>query len=247
MPEISPSRYVVHASWDDVPHLSAEAKAELFSSTPPHLRDARSKGTPSLGSGAIYPVAMESIVCAPFAIPGYFPRAYALDVGWNRTAALWGAWDREGDILYIYSEHYLGQSVPAVHAAAVQARGKWIKGVIDPAARGRSQTDGQQLMSTYINLGLHLTPADNSVEAGIYDVWQRLETGRIKIFTSVPNLISEWRMYRRDENGKIVKKYDHLMDCLRYLVRSGLPIASVQKPVQRPSMGRLAADTTAGY
>jgi hypothetical protein len=35
---------------------------------------------------------------------------------------------------------------PSVHVAAVQARGKWIKGAIDPASRGRTQTDGRQLL-----------------------------------------------------------------------------------------------------
>jgi hypothetical protein len=247
MPEISPSRYVVTAAWDDVPHLTAETKAELLASTPPHLREARAHGIPSLGSGAVYPVAIEQVVCAPFAIPAYWPRAYALDVGWNRTAALWGAWDQETDTLYVYSEHYLGQNVPAVHAAAVQARGKWIRGVVDPAARGRSQIDGQQLLSSYVNLGLKLTPADNAVEAGIYDVWQRLETGRLKMFTSLTNLLAEYRMYRRDDNGKIIKKFDHLVDCLRYLCRSGRSVASVQKPQGVTSSGFMAADTTAGY
>ena len=36
------------AGWDDVPHLEERTKTELLESTPPHLRDARSKGIPSL-------------------------------------------------------------------------------------------------------------------------------------------------------------------------------------------------------
>jgi hypothetical protein len=56
-------KYTVTAGWDDVPHLSAETKAELFASIPPHHRDARSKGIPVLGRGAIYPVAETAIVC----------------------------------------------------------------------------------------------------------------------------------------------------------------------------------------
>jgi hypothetical protein len=26
-----------------------------------------------------------------------------MDVGWNRTAAIWGAWDKESDTIYCYS------------------------------------------------------------------------------------------------------------------------------------------------
>ena len=121
----------------------------------------------SLGSGAIYPIETDEFVVKPFRIPEYMPRAYGLDVGWNRTAAVWGAWDRETDVLYLYSEHYRGQAEPAVHASAIKARGHWIKGVIDPASNGRQQSDGEQLIKLYRGEGLHLDNADNAVEAGI--------------------------------------------------------------------------------
>lgn len=232
--------------WDDVPHLDARTKSELLASTPPHLRKARRDGTPSLGAGAIYPIEEEEFLVEPFAIPAFWPRAFALDVGWNRTAGLWGAHDRDTDVVYLYSEHYRGQAEPSVHATAIKARGEWIPGCIDPAARGRSQVDGQQLLVIYKRLGLKLTPADNAVEAGIYDVYERLSTGRLKVFTTLRNWRAEYRIYRRDENGKIVKKMDHLMDTTRYLMRTGLRIARVQ-PVQHTSTDYAIADSIGGY
>lgn len=230
MPEITPSKYTVFAGWADVPHLSEKTKRELLSSTPPHLRDARSKGIPSLGAGAIYPVPEEDITVDDFEIPAHWPRVYGLDVGWNRTAVPWGAWDRESDTVYLYAEHYRGQAEPAIHAAAINARGDWIPGVIDPAARGRSQRDGEQLLQAYLDLGLEIQPAINGVESGIYEVWERLSTGRLKIFKSMRAWLSEYRIYRRDEKGRIVKENDHLMDATRYLIVSGLDVARV-KPV----------------
>ena len=218
MPEISPSKYLVTCGWDDVPHLDAKAKSELMDATPPHLRDARSKGTPSLGSGAIYPVAESEIIVAPFEIPRHYQRAYCMDVGWNKTAAIWGAKDRDSNIIYLYSEHYRGHAEPSVHAEAIRSRGDWIKGGIDPASRGRSQKDGNALYDTYRDLGLNLSPAVNAVESGIYETWQRLSGGGLKIFSTMHNTLAEYRIYRRDENGKIVKEFDHLMDCMRYLV-----------------------------
>jgi hypothetical protein len=222
MPEVSPSKYRVQAGWDDVPHLTEQAKREMLSSIPPHLRDARSKGIPSLGSGAIYPVSEDRFVIEPFDIPPYWPRAYGMDVGWNKTAAVWGAHDRESDRLFLYAEHYMGKTVPAIHTAAIKARGVWIPGVIDPASRGGSQADGETLLKEYKQQGLKLSLADNSVEAGLFDVWQRLETDRLKVFDSLRNWLVEYRMYRRDDNGKVVKQDDHLMDATRYLSLSGL-------------------------
>jgi phage terminase large subunit-like protein len=213
-------RAVVMAGWDDVPHLSADDKTRMLSECEPHLRDARSKGIPSMGSGAIYPIKEEDILVEPFPIPAHWPRGYALDVGWNKTACIWGAWDRDTDTVYLVQEHYRGQAEPAIHASAIKSRGTYMEGVIDPAARGRSQMDGTKLIDMYKKEGLKLHLAENAVEAGLYEVWQRLSTGRLKVFTSMSNFRSEYRMYRRDEHGKIVKKNDHLMDTMRYLIMS---------------------------
>lgn len=216
-----PGKFTVMAGWDDVPHLTTQQKAEEAARIPPYQIDARSKGIPQLGAGAIYPVPESDILCDPFVIPDWMPQGYALDVGWKRTAVTWMAHDPDSDVLYLYSEHYVGQQQPAIHAQAIRARGEWIPGVFDPAARGRSQDDGTQLLQSYNDLGLLLSPADNAVEAGIYETWTRLSTGRLRVFRTMQNWLKEFRLYRRDEKGHIVKENDHLMDATRYRVMSG--------------------------
>lgn len=246
MPEITASKYLVTAGWNDAPHLDEKTKKELLDATPPFLRDARSKGIPSLGAGAIYPIPEDEISVPYFTIPEYWPRCFGLDVGWNRTAALWAAWDPATDICYLYAEHYRGIAEPAVHAEAIKTRGDWISGVCDPAARASSQRDGDRLIDLYRQLGLSLTLADNSVDAGIYDVWQRLSTGKLKVMSHLLNFFNEYRLYRRDENGKIVKKHDHLMDVMRYIVRSGRTVAKV-RGFDDNSTYREAVEPVAGY
>ena len=222
MPEISLTKYLVTASWDDVPHLSKEEKEQLFESIPVHQRDARSKGIPQLGIGAVWPISEERIKCEGFQIPEYWPVAYALDVGWNNTACLWGAWDRHNDTVFIWSDYKQGQAEPATHVDAIKSRGDWIPGVIDPASRGRSQKDGVALLDEYSGMGLDLDMADNSVETGVHSVFRRMVSGRLKIFDTCRLFWDEFRLYRRGENGKIVKENDHLCDCLRYLIMSGM-------------------------
>ena len=80
MPEISPSRYMVNAGWDDVPHLNEATKQELLESTMPYLRDARSKGVPSLGAGAVWPIPLSEVLVDPFEIPVHWPRSYGLEL-----------------------------------------------------------------------------------------------------------------------------------------------------------------------
>jgi phage terminase large subunit-like protein len=223
---------ITQCGWDDVPHLDEDAKTKLLAKLMPHQRQARTRGVPALGAGAIYPVDEADIVVDDFQIPAYWPKAYGLDVGWNRTAAVWGAEDRDAGVTYLYSEYYRGQAEPSIHATAIKARGEWIPGAIDPAARGRGQKDGEQLLINYTDLGLQLSIADNGVESGIYDVWERLSTGRIKVFKSLQNWLAEYRIYRRDTNGKVVKENDHLMDGTRYYNKTGREIACIKPRVQ---------------
>jgi hypothetical protein len=210
--------HVTQAGWDDVPHISPQEKAELLKSIPPHQIDARTKGVPMLGSGAIYPVDERSIAIQPFAIPRYWPRGYGMDVGWNFTAAVWCAHDTETDIIYVYDVYKGEKAEPSIHADAIKKRGTWIPGDVDPAARQRSPKDGEQLLELYTSLGLDLSPANNAVEAGVNEVWQRMSTGRLRVFEHLHDFWQEFRIYRRNERGQIVKVHDHVMDALRYRV-----------------------------
>ena len=231
-------KVAVIAGWSDVPHLDEKAKADMLATYPPWQRDARTKGIPMLGAGAVYQVPESEFVVTPFSLPPDWPRCFALDVGWKRNAALWAAVDRNTETVYLYDEMYLAKTEASVVAAGIKKRGEWIFGVVDPASRGRSQHDGQSLMQIYTDLGLTLEPAKNDVQAGLTAVWELLSQGRLKVFRNLSNFLAEYRIYRRDEKGNIVKSNDHLMDALRYLVMSGLERAIVE-PKALPKGSRL--------
>jgi phage terminase large subunit-like protein len=220
------SKYYVQAGWKDVPHLDEDERRKLTANTPAYQIKARTEGEPAMGAGAVYPMDESEIRVPDFAIPEFWLRAYSMDVGWNRTAVVWGARDPGSGVTYLYSEHYQGQGEPASHAQAIRARGEWIPGVIDPACLGSSQIDGRTLMELYSRLGLNLQPAVNAVEAGITEVWNLLVSGRLKVMASLSNWFREFRKYHRDDkgSGQIVKHSDHLMDATRYLVVSGRPL-----------------------
>jgi hypothetical protein len=129
-----------------------------------------------------------------------------------------GALDRDNDTVYLCGEHYRGHAEPPIHAVAIKARGN-LPGWIDPASNASSQVDGQRLLPIYRGLGLSLQTADNAREAGIYAAWTRLSTGRLKVFQSCRNWLDEFRIFARDENGKIINESKfHLMAATRYLL-----------------------------
>ena len=226
----------IQAGWKDVPHLDVDERRALMATTPPYQIAARTEGEPSLGSGAIYPISEKDILVPTAEIPETWRRVYAMDVGWNRTAVVWGAQDPGSGQIILYDEHYQGQGEPASHAEAIKARGEWMSGVIDPASSGSSQIDGRTLIQIYGRLGLKLDPAVNAVEAGITETWNLLVSGRLKVQEHLRNWRSEFRKYHRDEQGKIVKSGDHLMDATRYLIISGRSQMRVAPtPTYRPS------------
>lgn len=220
------AKFVSMVGWIDVPHLSEDRQKQLLAVIPPHLRDCKTKGSPYMGTGAIYPISEDEIKCDAFEIPYYWPRAYALDPSWGRTAVCWGAYNEKEDIWYIYSTYVRGQAEIPIHVEAIKARGDWINGVVDPYASGGGRgKDGEAFLEAYAKHGLNLELANNAVEAGLQEVYERLSTGRLKIFSNLHDFFYEYRMYRRDDKGKVVKKNDDILDCARYLMMSGEGVA----------------------
>ncbi len=213
------SKCVVQAGWSHVPHLDEATKKTLIRNTPAYQIKARTEGEPSLGKGAIYPFPEEQIAVDPFDIPKCWPRGYGLDVGWERTACIWGAMDPSTLTVVLYDEYYEQggpHNAPRNHSAAIRARGAWIPGVVDPAS-------AYHQLQPFDALGLDLSHAENNVEMGILAVFELMAVGRLRVFKSCTNWFAEFRKYQRTEQypNKPLKRDDHLMDATRYLVVSG--------------------------
>ncbi len=69
---------------------------------------------------------------------------------------------------------------------------------------------------------LDITLSPKGVDSGMQQVYNLNSTGRLKVFASCTQWFDEYRLYRRNEDGRIVKENDHLQDCLGYGVVSGL-------------------------
>ena len=221
-------KFAILIGWDDIPaaQLPLQEREAMLQAALPHEKEARSKGIPSIGEGKIYPIEEDAVLVDPFHIPRDWPKAYALDPGWHRTAVVWGAIDPNTDTVYIYDEYYRGQSEPAVHCAAIRARGSWMNGAFDYASNNRNE--GKTTRMQFEEQGLKLYDANKSVDAGILCVYRALSEGRLKVFRNLSNWIKEFRIYRYDKHGKVHKEHDHLMDATRYWMMTAIQLADVQ-------------------
>lgn len=216
----------ITCAWDDVPHLDDDWKRATLAITPPYMRDARRRGIPSAGIGKVYPVEEAEFVINPIPIPAHWRRVAGFDHGYFNTAAVWLAYDKDMDTVYLYSEYKRGEVPLEMHATAIKARGDWIPVKGDSSAR---DSDGQQIVNKYKALGVKMSLPNKAVDAGIQEVLSRISTGRLKVFSTCQKWLDEYRRYRYDENQKIVKEHDHLMDATRYAIYSGLDVATTQK------------------
>jgi len=240
-----PSCGYVKMGISDAKHFTPEQVDKIIAKYPKHEREARANGTPILGSGAVFPIIEDEIVCSPFPIPKHWARICGLDFGYaHPSAACWLAWDKDTDIVYLYDVHCKAEAVVAIHADAIKARGAWIP-VAWPKDGDNQTAVGPQLSQQYRDKGVNMLPIhaqfpqiskqsdDNtpvsrvSVGAGIQEMIDRMMTGRWKVFAHCEDWLREFRMYHL-ENGIIVKEMDDCLDASRYAMMM-LRFAEVQK------------------
>ena len=241
--EKSDDRSDTNMTIEDAEHIPAEDRAKIIASFPAHERDARAKGTPTLGSGRIYPIAEEEITVAAFPIPDIWPVLGALDFGWDHpTAAVKGAWDRDSDVVYITHVYRKSRATPLIHAGALKPWGAELPWAWPHDGLQHDKGSGVQLAEQYREQGLRMLhehaqfpeqEEDTRVsrvsrEAGIAELLTRMETGRLKVFAHLLDWFEEFRLYHRKE-GKVVREGDDLMDATRYLIMM-LRYAKVMKP-----------------
>lgn len=185
--------------------------------------------------GLVYPD-MPNHYVEPFHIPHHWKRIAGYDPGTaDPTAMLIGAIDPTTNIIYFYHEYYVTDQTIPYHAEKLNPYIKpyqWLKPIqADPSVRKRSAESGQTYASYFKKLtGITLSPANNDILLGIDKVRTYLYKGRIKIFNNLENFKREASLYQfpsieerdRNTNNKPIDKYNHLMDCLRYVI-VGLP------------------------
>ncbi|TSE03903.1 terminase [Mesorhizobium intechi] len=240
------TRHVTFMTIDDAAHYSRDERAAIVAAYPEHEREARARGIPVLGSGRIFPVAEALIACEPFRLPRYWPRIGALDFGWDHpSAAVELAWDTEADVVYVTKAARASQQTPAMQTLTLRPWGQWL-----PFAwprDGRRETlegAGVALAKQYSAHGLNMLPrhaqfpdGSVSVEAGLMEMLDRMQSGRFKVFATLADWWEEFRLFHR-KNGQVVKLRDDLMAATRYgvmMLREAVVDPAEFKAARRPA------------
>jgi Terminase RNaseH-like domain/Terminase large subunit, T4likevirus-type, N-terminal len=245
------SRAIIVATIDDALHFTDEQRAEIIASYPAHEREARTKGIPSLGSGRIFPIAEETIAVDHRTVPSHWPRIGGMDFGWDHSfAAVELVWDRDSDVVYVSRTHRLTEATPVLHAAALKAWGNFRWAWPSDGRRETLEGAGIALAQQYSAQGLEMLhehaqfeDGSVSVEAGLMDMLDRMQTGRFKVFKELNDWWEEFRLYHR-KDGRVVKEGDDLMAATRYALmmlrhaRTEKQRRDFHRVIEYPELGR---------
>lgn len=227
----TPDTHVTTMTLEDAAHFTGEQREKIRASYPAFERDARTRGIPMRGSGAVFPVDLDDILCDSFPIPDHWAQICGIDFGWaHPSAGVRIAFDRDTDVIYVIAEHRAKEQTPIMFAGAVKPWGDWLPWAWPHdghASGGKFGTaDQQQLSAIYRSHGLkmqqsHATFQDgsNGVEAGITEMLERMQTNRLKAFRELRLWGEEFSMYHR-KDGVIVKENDDLISATRYALMS---------------------------
>jgi len=224
--EESPDRASVTMTIEDALHISPEERAKIIASYPAHERDARTKGTPMLGSGRIFQYS-DDAVSEPMIedVPRSWVKLWGVDFGIDHPfAAVLILWDKDNDVIHVHNTLRIADQKPLQHAAAMKITGRSVKVAWPQDGNQRDKGSLDQLAAQYRGHGLamlphHATWPDGSVstEAGIFEMDERFATGRLKVASHLSDFFEEFRLYHR-KDGLIVKLKDDILSALRVAI-----------------------------
>jgi|19_taG_2_1085344.scaffolds.fasta_scaffold00084_40 phage terminase large subunit-like protein len=225
MDEREDHQFLMQVNWSMAPHLTPEVQREILSAIPEYQHQMRRDGIPVLGVGMVFSIAEERIMCDPFEIPSYYKRLAGLDIGYmdHPTAGAWVAYDPDADCTYLTNTYSQSGEILSVNAAAMRLPTPDLLWVY-PHDGKRRESDGEDMAAKYRKHGLKCElqfenpEGGNALEPGIFELEDRMRTDRFKVFNcpQTQPFLREFRMYHRDEKGKIVALDDDVISATRY-------------------------------
>ena len=228
----SDEKFVIRVDMDDNPHVSEKAKVAFLAGLSREEARARKEGRVVHFGGMIYPeFDSDEHVCDEPKLDhlAQLTHIVGIDPGINTTGVVFIGFDRDNaawlyDELYLHENDAIPENAVSTINAVLERHGvKKPTFLIDPSARNRASVNADNVQSAYARAGLMAMPAQNAVEAGIFEVKRRLqhEPPMFRVSRRCEKWLWERKRYRQkpmeNQAFEVVKRDDHLMDATRYV------------------------------
>jgi phage terminase large subunit-like protein len=239
----NPHFFVVEVGMDENVHLNLMEIEALQSTWSEEERKARRTGQFVAMGGLVYKAFDPSIHIVNDIVHNpeqwvhlkKWQHYLGMDAGINNPTCFLFAAISPDDRLVIYDEYYESGRTVGQNAAAIldkirllQIEPGWIVG--DPSIKNRDPITATSVHLEYVKSGLPIVLGNNEVKAGISAIISLLENKQLFITSNCENLLREMARYRwakyasakiaqnKNPREEPVKKDDHAVDALRYLV-----------------------------
>ena len=236
MDEPSADRGYVHMTIDDAQHIKKADRQKVIDGFLPHEREARARGIPLLGSGVIFTQPEVSVVEPAMSnIPMHWAKLWGIDFGIGHPfGAALILWDKDADVIHVHHAFKMPDALPINHAAAMKPLGIEVPVAWPQDGTAREKSSGVALQLQYKAEKLSMLhehavwpDGSTSTEAGILEMQQREQNGKLKYAAHLSELLEERRFYHR-KDGQIVKIKDDILSAIR--------VAIMMKRFARPVM-----------
>lgn len=214
--DLGDSVMIKNVTWDDAPHLSESDKQEMLEQYPEHERDTRSKGIPMRGEGVAFPFPEADIKVEPFEIPKFWQQIIGIDFGYDHPAATVKiAIDPDNDVVYVIDANKERKMDALAHSEKVKRMGGGLYSGMLPVAwphdgLNTEKGKGEQLIASYREHDINLlgksarykddVGGGQSKERSVMEIYERIKTGRFKVFSNLSSWFEEYRNYHRKDN-----------------------------------------------
>jgi len=238
--EPSADRAAFRITGDEAKHITPERREELAGNYSDAERESRLEGIPQLGTGPIFPLERLPAITRGFdsdQLPSWARWCVGIDFGFaGGFAAVLIAWAHDTGDLWVIDSFQMTQSSALYHVQRIHSMTKGLRIPVAWPHDGNvhDKGSGVALAKQYKDFTANMLPKhatnygtnDYKVEPGLQEIRELMFVAKLHIAPHNQELLEQMRHYHRDEDFRIVKARDHLIDALRYAVmmrRSGKP------------------------
>ena len=213
--------FVLQMSWSDNSSLDESEIESMRRALGDEALQSREHGRFMEMGGVVFRELSEDNVIDPIDLDDSYDTYIGIDPGYRSpTGAVWVRTD--GRNYYVVSDYSVSEKFIEVHAKAILdiSGADRVSAYIDFAALQRHLVAGDETVaSRFREHGVDVFPQNNkSVNAGIHLIKGMLRDGQLKIFRTCENLLKEMRKLSWGKGETPVKRDDHCVDALRYVL-----------------------------
>jgi hypothetical protein len=258
--------FCVVASMRDNPYIDSEAMIKALSYLPEAEQQAIIEGNFVHLHGMVLGEWNDEVnVCEPLTVEAIHTAStiiVSIDPGISQAAVTWNAFDKYNRQV-VFDEHYPSNSpdtnVDQIARAIRIKNYEWrlrdanIIYVIDPSARNRVLTNGEDVEGVFAREGIYTTPGQNPLRAGILELRSRVSSASLRVSRECTNTLKEQKRWviHKDESDTTRSKETfqtkgphHCWDTIRYAAMFS-PWTHTQYTLGSPHQG-LRWDRTTG-